>query len=441
MVPVLFIAYHFPPVGGAGVQRSHKFVRYLPNEGFLPIVVTGPGPAGDRWSPRESGSPTQFRPEVQVLRAAGPIPQTNGRWAGKLNRWLAKSDGFSEWWIRAAGEAADRSVNGAKLIFATMSPFSTAQLAYQVAQRHRIPWIADLRDPWALDEMQIYPSALHRRIEVSRMKRSLSAADGIVMNTPEATSALREAFPSLGQKPVTTITNGYDEADFGAPLPSRSDGKFRIVHSGYLHTEMGIQVQKRRRLYELLGGMESGVDILTRSHVILLKALEQWVAHRPEIGQDLEVVFAGVATDQDKSVAEKTSVAGSIRFAGYLSHADSVNLIRTADLLFLPMHNLPAGKRSRIVPGKTYEYMATGRPILAAVPDGDARDFLQQSGTALLCRPDDIDGMVRHLAHIYSAWKKGVAVVTPNWEFIRSFERSRLTQKLAAFFEQVLQAA
>src|SRR5438132_5274038 len=110
MVPVLFIAYHFPPVGGAGVQRSHKLFGYLTNEGFLPIVVTGPGPAGDRWSPRESGSNTQFGPEIQVLRAAGPIPQTNGRWAGKLNRWLAKSDGFSEWWIRAAGEAADRSV-------------------------------------------------------------------------------------------------------------------------------------------------------------------------------------------------------------------------------------------------------------------------------------------------------------------------------------------
>src|SRR5436305_16100 len=166
MVPVLFIAYHFPPVGGAGVQRSHKFVRYLPNQGFLPIVVTGPGPAGDRWSPGEIGSAIEFGSEVQVLRAAGPIPPTNGRWTGKLNRWLARSDGFSKWWIRAAGEASDRSINGAKLIFATMSPFSTAEVACRVARRHGIPWVADLRDPWALDEMQIYPSGLHRRIEL-----------------------------------------------------------------------------------------------------------------------------------------------------------------------------------------------------------------------------------------------------------------------------------
>src|SRR5205823_1977284 len=97
------------------------------------------------------------------------------------------------------------------------------------------------------------------------------------------------------------------------------------------------------------------------------------------------------------------TMSNCIRFSGYVSHHESVELIRTADLLFLPMHNLPAGKRSRIVPGKTYEYMATGRPILAAVPEGDARDYLEKSGTAFICKPDDVDHMVRHLDHVYSA--------------------------------------
>lgn len=440
MIPVLFIAYHFPPVGGAGVQRSEKFVRYLPGEGFLPIVVTGPGPAADRWTPTDSTSTADSFREVQISRATGPIPQTNGKWTTKVGRWLAAPGEFSRWWVRAGADAAAKSLDGARLIFATMSPFSTAEVACQVARRNKIPWIADLRDPWALDEMQIYPTALHRRVEVNRMKRCLTAADGIVMNTPEATVALRSTFPSLQGKPITTITNGYDAADFAAAPASRTDGKFRIVHSGYLHTEMGMQVQKRRRLYELLGGMETGVDILTRSHVVLLKAIEQWIASRPEAAQDLEIIFAGVATPQDQAVATNSSISNCIRFTGYVSHPESVELIRTADLLFLPMHNLPAGKRSRIVPGKTYEYMATGRPILAAVPEGDARDYLQQSGTAFICKPDDIDAMVRHLDRVYCAWQTGNAAVTPNWDFVRRFERAGLTQKLARFFDQVLQA-
>jgi glycosyltransferase involved in cell wall biosynthesis len=319
-----------------------------------------------------------------------------------------------------------------------MSPFSTAEFACSLGRRSRIPWVADLRDPWALDEMQIFPSGLHRRLEAKRMERWLSSAAGIIMNTPEATAALREAFPSLTGKTITTITNGYDEADFAGPVMPRQDGKFRIVHTGYLHTDTGLQVQKRRQIYELLGGMERGVDIATRSHLVLLNAVERWTAKRPEVLGDLEITFAGVATEQDQSVARISRVSDCIHFTGYVPHCESVQLVRSADLLFLPMHNLPADKRSRIVPGKTYEYMAAGRPILAAVPNGDARDFLEQSGTALICQPDDVSGMVRHLDQIYSKWKTGDGAVNPNWDFIKGFERRHLTHKLAEFFNEVL---
>jgi glycosyltransferase involved in cell wall biosynthesis len=286
--------------------------------------------------------------------------------------------------------------------------------------------------------MQIYPSRVHRQLELTRMERSLSTAAGIIMNTPEATAALREAFPSLCQKNVTTITNGFDAADFAVPLTPRTDGKFRIVHTGYLHTDTGLQLQKRRQMYELLGGMESGLNIATRSHLILLQALERWLARRPEAARDLEVTFAGVATEQDKAAALNSAISQCIGFTGYVSHTRSVELVRTADLLFLPMHNLPAGKRSRIVPGKTYEYMASGRPILAAVPEGDARDFLEKSGTAFVCEPDDVDGMVQHLDHVYCAWTNAAPLITPNQEFIETFERSCLTHKLARFFEEVI---
>jgi glycosyltransferase involved in cell wall biosynthesis len=319
-----------------------------------------------------------------------------------------------------------------------MSPFSTAEFAAHVAKRSRVPWIADLRDPWALDEMQIYPSGIHRAMERNRMERLLGGADGIVMNTPDATAALLEAFPSFKHKRIATITNGYDAADFADPVALRQDDKFRIVHTGYLHTEMGLQMQKRRHAYELLGGMERGLNISTRSHLILIKAIERWAAQQPKVLDDVELIFAGVATSQDKSVAEGSPISGCVRFAGYLSHHESVQLVRTADLLFLPMHNLPAGRRSRIVPGKAYEYMASERPILAAVPDGDARDFLEKSGTALLCRPDDVDGMLRQLEQAYTNWKSDAPTMMPNREFVQTFERSRLTKRLADFFTEVL---
>jgi glycosyltransferase involved in cell wall biosynthesis len=270
-----------------------------------------------------------------------------------------------------------------------------------------------------------------------RMERLLSTATLIIMNTPEATLALKTAFPRLRNKEVVTIPNGFDYADFSAPVKERRDGKFRIVHSGYLHTDNGVELRKRG-IYRLLGGAQSGVDILTRSHTVLLDAIERWRAQHPEIVNDLEIVFAGKTSEQDRTVVNESGISSLVQFPGYISHKDSVELVRTADLLFLPMHNLPAGTRSRIVPGKTYEYMATGRPILAAAPDGDARDFLNQCGTAMICRPDDAAGMVQILAEVYRAWKNKRPTTHCNQPFVEQFERRNLTRNLAVAFRSML---
>jgi glycosyltransferase involved in cell wall biosynthesis len=114
--------------------------------------------------------------------------------------------------------------------------------------------------------------------------------------------------------------------------------------------------------------------------------------------------------------------------------------VRTADLLFLPMHNISSGKRSRIVPAKTYEYMATGRPILAAVPNGDARDFVGQCGTGLMSRPDDSAAMAKILDDVYIAWKANRSIVHSNPGFVSQFDRQALTKRLATEFDSVLGA-
>jgi glycosyltransferase involved in cell wall biosynthesis len=318
-----------------------------------------------------------------------------------------------------------------------MSPFESGEVARTLSRELGVAWVADLRDPWALDEMQIYPSLLHRRADMWKMERLLSSAALIIMNTPESTAALRTAFPSLRKKDVITITNGFDEEDFVRPPVLRRDGTFRIVHAGYLHTDNGLRLRTRKKSL-LLGGAMPGVNILTRSHAVLLEAVERWCAERPDAAGNLELLFAGQTSQEDRDLASHSRAAGMVRFTGYLSHQETLDLMRTANLLFLPMHDLPPGTRSRIVPGKTYEYLASGRPILAAVPDGDARDYLERSGAALLCRPADASGMARMLDRAYSAWKSGAALVHSDHKFIQRFERRVLTGALAQAFDQIV---
>ena len=105
--------------------------------------------------------------------------------------------------------------------------------------------------------------------------------------------------------------------------------------------------------------------------------------------------------------------------------------MRSADLLFLPMHDLPAGRRARLVPGKTYEYLASGRPLLAAVPDGDARDLVSRYADAYVCRPTDVAAMtaaIREAAAVKATQGRLPDAPRPGLE---AYERSRLARQLS----------
>ncbi|MCX8022640.1 MAG: glycosyltransferase [Syntrophorhabdaceae bacterium] len=431
---VLFIAYHFPPVGGAGVQRTVGFVKHLPEFGLLPVVVTGAGPDEGRWTPEDQVFMSRIPKEVVIYRTEA---MGKGLRENKVSRFLRRLlclDGpFARWWIPASIKQGEKAIKeqGIRLILATMSPFESAIVAATLSRRFKIPWIADLRDPWALDEMQVYYSSIHRRIHKKRMHNALSSASGIIMNTPEAVRALKKAFPDFEEKDVICITNGFDPQDFDGPTPSRDEKTFRIVHSGYFHTELGMDLERKRVLLKLFGGIDKGVRIITRSHLFLIKALEEAIAIRPEIKKDLEVRFIGIADKTDVAIAKRSPLANYIHFTGYLPHNESVKEIRMADLLFLPMHNIEPRTRATIVPGKLYEYMATEKPIIGAVPEGDAKDFLIKSGLGIIVEPDDEKNMAKKILDVYNAWRKKEMIVTPNRPFIRQFERKRLTEQLA----------
>ncbi len=427
MTRVLLLAYHFPPIGGGGTQRSLKFARYLPELGYDVTVVTGRGGPANRWTPSDESLLAEL-PPTEIRRLERDEPAADSRWPSRLERWVGVRSEWTRWWVDGAVEAGVAAA-GVDVVLATMSPFATAEAAVRLSRRLGRPWVADLRDPWALDEMTIYPTALHRRRELARMRSLLATAAAIVANTPEAAARIRALLG--GTSRVVAISNGFDAADFAAPAPERNGDVFRIVHAGYLHTELGLE-QRRARLRRLLGGEVRGVDILTRSHVHLLEAIDRLLARRLDLRSRLELVLAGVLSGRDEEAARRCPVA---RLAGYKPHDATIALLRSADLLFLPMQNLPAGVRATIVPGKTYEYLAAQRPILAAVPEGDARDLLLRAGTAHVCAPDDVAGM----AAAIEAQVDGTGTLRARApaELLARFERRALAAELASLLDSV----
>ena len=250
----LIVGYHYPPIGGVGAQRAVHLTRYLGEFGIRPLVFTGPGLHGDRWGLDDSTMLTDVT-GVEVVRADGPIPLSENRLEARINRMIGRRGVFVRWWIdsvkrfeRAPGQEID-------VILGELGPYETSFGVEKLAARLGVPWVADLQDPWALDEMRLYPTALHRLADRRRMRSTLRSAAAVVMNTPEAAARLLSAFPELRRQRVVSITNGFDAKDFGQSVPEREDSAFRIVHSGSLHTDLAQQERTAGRIRRRLGGM------------------------------------------------------------------------------------------------------------------------------------------------------------------------------------------
>ena len=436
MRKVLFHSYHFPPVGGSGAQRPLKMAQRLSEHGYEPVIVTRDvAEREDRWAPKDPTLLAEVPAGLAVRRVAEPEPEPTARLRPLAERWLGIRDRWTSWWIDASVRVGVEAGTDADLIYVWMQPYASAGAGAELSRALRKPWVADLGDPWALDEMIAYPSALHRRLEMRRMKKLLGTAAGISMSTPEAVHRLLKAFPELSGKPVVAIPNGFDAADFRDGVRPREDGKFRVLHTGYLHTELGEQHRNRRRIRRALGGSAAGLEILTRSHYHLVQAINGLLKDDPRLHEVLELHLVGVLNETDRRVAMQCPVA---KLHGYVSHGDSIEFMRTANLLFLPMHNLPPGTRATIVPGKTYEYLAASTPILAAVPDGDARDILAEAGNSTLVRPDDVEGMAEGILRGLDRFRAGTSPAVPNPDVVARFEYSRLAKDLAGLFDSIL---
>lgn len=428
---LLLIAYYFPPVGGAGTQRPAKFAKYLGEFGWQTTVLTRPA----RPRERDDSLLVDIPSSVKVERVE-PAEQPSG-WASSLPRIDCASG-----WLEPAFERACRLARQERFdaILVTMSPFDLGFLGQRLARSLDVPLVVDLRDPWALDGWRVQPSRLRYRHDIRAMKQVLEAADGIVMNTPEARRAVLAAFPGLETGQVIALPNGYDAADFEHPVlpPDAPDREvFCLVHTGTLHTKWlqtyagPVGCLRRWRHYRA-----EPLRIDGRTEVHLLAALRRLVADRHPMMRRFRLVLAGPESEDTRQNVEKSGLSDCVRITGCLPHATSVGWLHRADALFLPLHGLPPGRRSLIVPGKTYEYLASGRPILGCLPDGDARDLVLRSGRGHLADPCDAAAIAKALAGLYEYRKQETpGSCLPPW--LAHYERRHLTRQLATFLQDV----
>jgi hypothetical protein len=100
---------------------------------------------------------------------------------------------------------------------------------------------------------------------------------------------------------------------------------------------------------------------------------------------------------------------------------------------------VPPGHRSLIVPGKTYEYLASGKPILACLPEGDARDLVKAAGAGPVADPTSVEQIVQGIVTLYEGWQaKKLRGAQPDDPTVARFDRRTLTSDLAGFMHRLI---
>lgn len=434
MKRVLIISYYWPPTGGSGVQRWVKFAKYLPSEGWQPVIYTPENP--EQLAVDESLA-AEIPVEAEVIKTRIVEPYEiykkllrksgHSKEAVEVNPVNAQNKSFLQkaaMWVRGNFFRPDPrclwigpSVRYLKkylqehpvdLIVSTGPPQSMHLIGRRLAKETGLPWIADFRDPWTKIfyfkhlSMTRATERWHKRME----KKVLDDASVVVAVSP----LVQQEFQKMTQTPVELITNGFDECDFAEERYHEAEGgqdrEFTITHTGLFAADGNPTV-----LWDVLADKCASDEVFRKA---------------------LKIKLIGKTDDSILAALRESGLERVVEDMGYQPHAVAVEEQRKASLLILPLRKEPEYKA--VLPGKLFEYLASWRPVLGiGQPDGAMSIILNTTKTGLVLDWEDKRSIARF---IDLCWERHLAGgLTVDDADISQFTRRNLTHRMAQLFD------
>jgi glycosyltransferase involved in cell wall biosynthesis len=412
---LLIITYSWPPAGGAGVQRWLKFSKYLPEFGWNPIILTVDPDQGS-YPQRDESLLKEVRDEVEVFRThsfeplqlyAKAVGKDRVPYGGFSNQ--KSNSSFSRFirgnffipdarrgWNRYAIAKAKEIISTRTIdcVVTTGPPQSTHLIGLDLKRDLGIKWGIDLRDPWTdiyyNEKMLRTPWA--EKHDAKLEKQTLEEADFCIT----VSKGFAELFNRKVEREYHVVTNGFDEQDLvdENPRNSRESKKLIISYTGTMS------------------------DIYDPD--VFFEALASYKG-------SFEFRIAGSISEGVQKKIDDYGISKSVNYLGYLTHADALKEMSQADLLLLIS---PMVKNSKgIIPGKLFEYLAAGKPILAIAEDDkcDVAVILSDTKGGLFFSRENLKGLSNFLESLPNNFE-----FIPNIEAINNYNRKTLTEKLVS---------
>lgn len=426
MKRVLIITYYWPPSGGSGVQRWLKMSKYLPENGWQPVIYT----AEDAEYPVEDQSlMNDVAPEAEVIRRPIVEPYTFYKkflgikkgekvkagfindgakktgWKENLSVWLRGNLFIPDarcWWIRPSVRFLKRYLkeHPVDTIISTGPPHSMHLIAKELHKKFNIPWVADFRDPWT--DIDFYKDLkLTRRSDRKhhRLERQvLSEATRVVTVGWDCAKGLE----NHGANNVAVITNGYDFFD--------------ISNENYQKT-----------------------SILTMSHIGIIGANRNpemfWEAIS-ELDIPMKIRLIGQIDNSVIESIKRHNIENYVEIIPYIPHNQVIEEQQKSDVLLLFVNNTPNAKG--ILTGKLFEYIASGRPILSIGPEnGDSSRILNETQSGVTVDFNDKEKMKSVIRDFVKKYNDNQLITRHN-EMVEKYSRRNLTKDFVKLLNETL---
>lgn len=427
MKRVLVIAYYFPPMGFSGVQRTLKFVKYLPEYGWEPTVLTVTPHAyfafddtnleelADRpveiWRTRPGGI-------FSAMKKRRTVSLSNERLRKALNRisqFFFIPDNKIGWRAQVREFLAGKDLSQYDMIFATAPPFTDHLIGVEIKERYGIPLVLDFRDAWVEYPYHKYWTPRHRRRHEELERGVVRAADAVVTTNRYVRGLLlqRQNDPAVAAR-IRVITQGFDSADFEAAgqgsVPALDPATINFVYTGIFYED--------------------------RDPLVLYRALRLVRESRPEIYRRMKFYMVGYMQEEYQEMARSMGVEDRIVYCGYVEHHLAVEWVKRADVLWFNIGAHHKGYET-VSPGKAFEYLGSRKPIVAILPENQIREILSGFDHTFIVDPDDESRLASVLVDLSERHGRGELPVG-NAEKIARYDRRRLTGELAEIFEEIV---
>ncbi len=445
MKKVLIISYFFPPLGGAGIQRTLKFVKYLPQFGWLPLVLTQKN--GHHYA-YDYGQLKLISKDVKVIRANSleavklrfairrflkKIVTLTGKFSQDGNnpndqevsiskgvyplnllrrfieQWIFIPDSKIRWFPTAIFAGLKLTKNREiDILYSTSYPYTCHLIGYFLKMITKKPWVADFRDPWADNIFMTKNfSPLRKRIDKWLESRVIQKADVVVLTTRPIGEQFVKKYPFEDSKKFKVIPNGYDEGDF-QKVKAKKPVKFTIVFTGALTP--------------------------SSSPGQFFEALFQISCDRPDVISDFKVLLVGWMDPIFGRRINELGIEHLIEVVKYVPRRRCLQIMAEASILLLPLSKAWEGKG--IFTGKIFDYLSARKPILALLPEGIAAELIRQTESGVVVDPENKEAIVDAILTFYAKYKNNTLSLEKRALPVE-FSRKHLTKTLAQVFDSL----